>query len=254
MSIQFTCSGCQNTLRVSDAYAGMHAQCPKCGAETQVPDEATTVYPAGAAEVSAPDAAPAPETEPAPVATASNEFAGDAAWQVDATANTEAPTWQMQTPDGRRYGPVTRRALDQWLSEGRIAANCQLYCEGWGRWKSAVEVYPQLARSSLPTPAGARADRGSQFQYLQPHRGPLVLTLGILGLTFCQLLAVPAWIMGRADLAAMREGRMDPSGEGVTQAGHICGIIGTVIMLGIFLFYGLMMLMGFALALGAAGS
>jgi predicted Zn finger-like uncharacterized protein len=64
---------------------------------------------------------------------------------------------------------------------------------------------------------------------LQPHRGPLILTLGILGLVVCIILAPFAWIMGNHDLAEMRSGRMDREGEGQTNAGRICGIIGTVL-------------------------
>jgi hypothetical protein len=36
--------------------------------------------------------------------------------------------------------------------------------------------------------------------------------------------------MGNNDLAEMRAGRMDPEGEGLTNAGRICGIIGTILM------------------------
>ena len=35
--------------------------------------------------------------------------------------------------------------------------------------------------------------------------------------------------MGNGDLKAMAEGRMDPTGEGMTKAGKICGIISVVI-------------------------
>jgi hypothetical protein len=73
--------------------------------------------------------------------------------------------------------------------------------------------------------------------YLQPHRGGTILTFGILGLLCCGLLGIAAWVMGNSDLAAMREGRMDRSGEGITRAGQILGIITCVLMgLGI-LFY-----------------
>lgn len=65
---------------------------------------------------------------------------------------------------------------------------------------------------------------------LLPHRGTLVLVFGILSLVLCQPLGIAAWIMGNNDLRAMREGRMDPSGESVTNAGKICGIIGTVLL------------------------
>ncbi|MBX3356152.1 MAG: hypothetical protein KF724_10715 [Phycisphaeraceae bacterium] len=61
---------------------------------------------------------------------------------------------------------------------------------------------------------------------LQPHRGTLVLVLGILGLvTTCAPIGVVAFFLGRADLKAMDTGVMDPTGRGMTQAGYICGII-----------------------------
>ena len=58
----------------------------------------------------------------------------------------------------------------------------------------------------------------------------LILTFGILSLVLCNLFGPFAWIMGSSDMAAMRAGRMDRSGEGLTQGGMICGIIGTVLL------------------------
>lgn len=79
----------------------------------------------------------------------------------------------------------------------------------------------------------------SQFQqpfgqpgtYVQPHRGTLILVLGILGIVLCAVLAPFAWMMGNTDLREMAAGRMDRSGEGLVQAGRICGIIGTVLLI-----------------------
>jgi hypothetical protein len=65
---------------------------------------------------------------------------------------------------------------------------------------------------------------------LLPHRGSTVLTLGILSLVLCGPILGPiAWIMGNQDMAEIRAGRMDPEGEGTTNAGRICGIIGTIL-------------------------
>jgi predicted RNA-binding Zn-ribbon protein involved in translation (DUF1610 family) len=65
----------------------------------------------------------------------------------------------------------------------------------------------------------------------EPHRGTMVLIMGILGLVLGPIiglgLGITAWMMGRRDLAKMRDGAMDPEGKGLTQAGHICGIIAT---------------------------
>jgi hypothetical protein len=69
----------------------------------------------------------------------------------------------------------------------------------------------------------------------RPHRGGLILTLGILSLVLgCCPLA--GWILGgyalsmaNQDLVAMASRRMDRSGQGLTQAGKVCGIIGLVL-------------------------
>jgi hypothetical protein len=64
---------------------------------------------------------------------------------------------------------------------------------------------------------------------LAAHRGTMILIFGILGLVVCFPFGVAAWIMGNKDLNEIRSGRMDPSGEGTTQAGRICGMIATIL-------------------------
>ena len=65
---------------------------------------------------------------------------------------------------------------------------------------------------------------------LEPHRGTLILVLGILSLVLCSFFTgIPAWIMGKGDLAKIKDGIMDPEGEGPTKAGMICGMICCII-------------------------
>ena len=64
---------------------------------------------------------------------------------------------------------------------------------------------------------------------LKPHRGGTILTFGILGLLCCIIFAIMAWVMGNADMQEIRAGRMDPSGEGSTNAGRIMGMIGCIL-------------------------
>ena len=64
---------------------------------------------------------------------------------------------------------------------------------------------------------------------MQPHKGPMILIFGILGLIVCFPLGIVAWVMGNADLKEMDAGTMDPEGRGLTQAGKILGIIGTLL-------------------------
>ena len=78
-----------------------------------------------------------------------------------------------------------------------------------------------------PRPLPSRRRR----RFYVEHRGAMVLTLGILSLVICGLLGPVAWVMGNNDLSAMRAGRMDPAGQGLTQAGRILGIIATIWMI-----------------------
>ena len=86
------------------------------------------------------------------------------------------------------------------------------------------------------------------FGQMRPHRGVLILVLGILGFLVCIICGIVAWVMGNADLKEMDAGRMDPSGRGLTQAGKICGMVAVIlniVVIGIWLV--------FAVILGAAG-
>ena len=66
---------------------------------------------------------------------------------------------------------------------------------------------------------------------LEPHRGTLILVLGILSLMCGFFTGIPAWIMGRNDLRKIKAGLMEPEGEGSTKGGMICGIICCIISL-----------------------
>ena len=65
---------------------------------------------------------------------------------------------------------------------------------------------------------------------MKPHRGTLILVLGILGLVICQPVGIAAWIMGNGDLKEMDAGSMDPTGRSLTNAGRIIGIVADVLM------------------------
>jgi hypothetical protein len=98
------------------------------------------------------------------------------------------------------------------------------------------------------------ADSGVQSRPSRRHRGGLVLTLGILSWTnFCcfttgqsssgvdalSVLAfrfslficgVVAWLIGNCDLRAIREGKMDRAGRGLTKAGMALGSVATILV------------------------
>jgi len=83
-------------------------------------------------------------------------------------------------------------------------------------------------------------------QTLRPHRGTLILVLGILGLVCCFICGIVAWVMGSSDLKEMAAGRMDTSGQGLTQAGKICGMISVILQIIGFVIWFLLMGLGIA--------
>jgi hypothetical protein len=64
---------------------------------------------------------------------------------------------------------------------------------------------------------------------LASHRGALILVLGILSIVLCFPLGFFAWAMGNTDMREIDAGHMDPEGRGLTQAGKICGIVGSLL-------------------------
>ena len=86
----------------------------------------------------------------------------------------------------------------------------------------------------------------STQQTLRPHRGGIILTLGILGIICCFICGIIAWIMGSNDLREMAAGRMDPSGQGLTQAGKICGMVSVILQIVGFVIGLLFMFLGIA--------
>jgi len=80
-------------------------------------------------------------------------------------------------------------------------------------------------------------------QQLTPHRGVLILVLGILSFVVCPLCGVASWVMGNSDMEQMDAGSMDPEGRGLTQAGKICGMISLALtVLSILAFIAMMVL------------
>ncbi len=225
MPFETKCQGCGRQLRVGDEHAGKKARCPHCGAIFDVPTD---------------------------VALGSLPTDGTAAEFSSPPSPTSQPLWNLKVDDGTVYGPVTRSELDRWASEGRVTPSSLVSESDHERWQPATSVFPWLAQGqgnvSRENPfaekSSSLSDGGSINPYVSPvsgslsgvnrglpHRGGLILTLGILALVCgCAVIGPVAWIMGNNDLKQMQAGRMDPSGQGITQAGMILGIISTVFM------------------------
>jgi hypothetical protein len=151
--------------------------------------------------------------------------------------------------DGNRKGPVGSNKLKNMAAEGQLLPDDQVWRDGMEEWVSArsikglfavggTDVPPPLPSEQTlaepPRPPIARSQcartrRGSR--HMRPHRGATVLVFGILGLVVFFVFGIVAWIMGNADIKAMKAGQMDPSGMGQTNAGRILGIISCAIVI-----------------------
>ena len=214
MTLEIRCPTCGKTLRVGDEHAGKQVRCPACQQISVAPAAATS----------------------------------------GATAIGGNGMWHMRTPEGQSYGPASWSQLQGWVSEGRLAADCQVAESPAGPWRGAAELFPALTpvkplpvNPAPPTvhawlPPNISHDESAPFaasayspltpgsstggRYVVPHRGGLILILGLLGFAInCPIFCFMAWVMGSADIREMRTGRMDPSGEPLTQVGRILGMI-----------------------------
>ena len=83
---------------------------------------------------------------------------------------------------------------------------------------------------------------------MEPHRGTLILVLGILSLVGCAFFTgIPAWIIGKSDLAKIKASQMDSQGESFTKAGMICGMICCILSIITIVGLGLLMALGTAM-------
>lgn len=117
----------------------------------------------------------------------------------------------------------TEQEIGQWLRVVGIVRTL-LHLTAFSLLLVAIFAGRRATAGGYAADAASVAVSGSSRQ---PHRDTMILVLGILSLIVCAPLGIVAWVMGRNDLAAMRSGNMDRSGESFTSVGHVLGIIGT---------------------------
>jgi hypothetical protein len=221
MPTTIDCPSCHRALRLPDEYIGRPVQCPGCShtftaTRTPAPAEAVVVPPEAPPAPAGPDVPPAPAAEhkaqPPPADAPPPRRRDDDDRRPPRYADDVEPCPYCDEPislDATRCPHCRRDLSDEYEVDDRP-------------WEQEGEV---------------RRD-------CDPHRGGVVLTLGIVGLAvfpvgFCPCIGlvtllvglgtgIPAWVMGQRDLGRMRRGDMDPQGRGTTLAGMICGIIAVV--------------------------
>jgi hypothetical protein len=103
------------------------------------------------------------------------------------------------------------------------------------RRRSRYDAYDDDDDFDRPRRRSRYDDDDDYRRRLTPHRGDMILILGILSIVVAHFILGPiAWFMGRHDLREMDEGRMDPAGRSNTYAGSTIGMIMTIVSVSIF--------------------
>ena len=225
MPIIVSCPSCSGQLRVADDLIGRKVRCPAC----------STTFEAASASPLPQDEPPEPQkvdawkfldlelkADPPP---ARPPIVARPMLELDEEEIPTAP----RDPSPRRDEPRPRLADDhddmfRCKVCGRLCHNDARRCSHCG------ERFDRDEDEDRPRRRPRRDDRRDT----EPHRAGFVLSMGIVSLVLllvCWPLSIVfgliAWICGRGDLRKIANGSMDPEGESSTQAGWICGIIGT---------------------------
>jgi hypothetical protein len=225
------CPSCERKLRIPDTLLGKRVKCPTCG----------TTF-AGEEEQPAGNGVPARREDEAPEGPRSPRPARKP--RRASAEETSCPACAEPVPAGTDRCPACGTDLTEKDRQERDE-------------RDEEDDHPRRRR------------RRQMRRDALPHRGGLLLTLGILSICASPVvvccgvfgvvpaaaglvLGILAWAIGRADLAKMDAGTMDDEGRGSTQGGMICGIIGTVLnALGVVVAIGLLV---FVIGMSAASN
>jgi hypothetical protein len=215
MSSIIACPFCGRKLRVSDELRGQMVRCPACN---ETFDSARAPEPSPPAATKEPPLVPQDlplqltidePSDPKPAAGATPGLVGAVELKLSLDED-ESPPRTPEAPPAEPSPPP----------------------EPWG---SPRRKPPRLANEHDEDVPSIR--RRGPRRDCEPHRGTTVLTVGIISLVCLTISCVPvgailglvAWVMGQRDLRKIKKGDMDPTGQRTTQAGWICGILGTVL-------------------------
>jgi hypothetical protein len=256
MPIIVQCPTCERKLRVPDQLLGKKVKCPGCQGTFTAGDKAPAKpeTPAG----SSPQPVPSGEKGKGDGTGPKVEMDPNLQLELDEPAPRASPKGKKseeiaETPS--RSG----RARDEDEPDDdkircphcgeRIRAS-SIRCKYCGEEIGDEEEDEEDDRPSRRKKKKKKKRRRSDYGDLAPHRGGMVMTLGIisgvcglvsmfftcccpfvsLGTTVAGVACgIPAWIMGQKDLAKMRDGIMDDAGKGNTQTGWIFAMVGTIL-------------------------
>lgn len=207
MSQLITCPECSKHLQVPDNLIGKKVQCPECKHTFTAAESAPT-------EVVSSAGTTASKPKPSAASTPSSAAKKKASWETDDDEEEDTRSRKSKPPTKRRRDNDDDDDDDDDYDDRRSRSRSRR--------------------------------RSSYGDHYIPHRGGMILAFGIialasfvLGLPLALIFGPMAWFMGNSDMAEIRAGRMDPSGESQIQTGRVLGIISTLICaLGLLVVFG----------------
>jgi predicted Zn finger-like uncharacterized protein len=211
MPVIVACPSCGGKLRIADALRGQRVRCPACNHTFDGEPPA--------------DAAGSPLDLPLQLAI------DEPSTPPLELSPPEAPPPELPPPEAPPPELPPRSNEDDDLKECPVC--------GKHIHRDSTRCYNCGERFDERRPSWDRFDirRREPRRDSVPDRGGVVLSLGIVSLAclfvWCApigvILGLTAWIMGQSDLRKIKSGQMDVNGRGMTQAGWICGILGTLL-------------------------
>jgi hypothetical protein len=213
MATTLACPSCSRPLRVPDELLDKAVRCPHC----------LTTFTGSPQPEAAPAPVPAVPSSPVVVPNLALDDPGPSVPGGQGVVADERPAARPPAPAEDPADASTRPCPTCGERIGRNDKRCR-YCG-----EDVAEEEERPWDHSYRRPVRRDCD---------PHRGQLILIFGIVSLVsmlcafllvFGLPLGIVAWVLGSKDLAKMDAGTMDPEGRGLTQAGRICGIVGTIL-------------------------
>jgi hypothetical protein len=260
MATVTTCPKCSEKLRLPDDLRGTRVRCPHSSifeaTDGSTPAAAPAARPAGLdvpLNLSLDDPDPAEPQPAAPRSKAVGAVEINPSPQDNGSPSPAAPPAQEPDPPSQSPSPPSRSDRPE-RARGRDRDDDMIACPICRRsnHRDSRRCYHCGERlSDGPRSRSRYRDDYDDDDYrrrrrdTEPHRGGLVLAMGIISLVGIAVIpglpvifGIIGWVMGHTDLRKMRNNQMDQEGEGMTRAGWICGIIGTLLNLGFILLCG----------------
>jgi predicted Zn finger-like uncharacterized protein len=242
MSTIVDCPSCNRKLRVPDDLLGKKVKCPTCSGTFDAVAESSGKIPA-------PSSSPPPD--PGPFGSSMPQMSLEGTPSGSPAADSSSPAPVPNAPGSEAYAPSSEKGSVPPSEQDTLSQNVPksgaeeelVPCPYCGEKNPVDATRCGYCREHLddedlsgrPWDQGYRPYRDVRRDS-EPHRGTLILTLGIVSIVSSVtgflgliglIMGICTWVMGQRDLKKMQANMMDPQGLGSTQAGWICGIIGT---------------------------